>query len=177
MHTRVPLVLPATLILPSHEFACLVTDISGGGAGLQYPDGAPRGEVLAQLSIDEFGTFDGITVCHGGDSRGLRFLHGEAERNQLLVKLTLYVEEGLADVSQHGRWPAESKLSLTRTSGLCERCEVIRISLKGVCLVTEQRPPLHELVKLGRMYGRVSEHLADGILIRFLSFVQPKANA
>jgi hypothetical protein len=173
-HPRVPLVLPATLILPSHELSCLVTDISGGGAGLQYPDGAPGAGVIAQLAIEEFGTFDGITVRDGGDTRGLRFVHGEAERNHLLVKLILYIEEGLADASQQGRWPTEAKLSLTRTNGVHERCEVTRISLKGVFLVTEQRPPLQELVKLGRMYGRVSEHLPDGIMIRFLSFVQPE---
>lgn len=172
-HPRVPLVLPATLISPSREFSCLVTDISGGGAGLQYPDHAPGPEIPAQLVMDEFGTFDGITVRDGGETRGLQFLQGEAERNNLMMKLTLYVEEGLADASPHGRWPTEARLSLTRTNGVREHCEVTRISLKGVCLVTEQRPPLHDLVKLGRMYGRVSEHLLDGIMIRFLSFVQP----
>jgi hypothetical protein len=62
-HPRVPLVLPATLILPSssQELACLVTDISGGGAGLQYPDVAPGPDQMAQLSLEEFGTFEGVT--------------------------------------------------------------------------------------------------------------------
>lgn len=174
VYPRVPLILPATLILASQELPCLVTDISGGGAGLQYPDCAPGADVNAKLAIDEFGTFDGITVRDSGDTRALRFLQGEAERNHLLIKLILYVEEGLADASQQGRWPTEAKLSLTRTNGIRERCEVIRISLQGVCLVTEQRPPLQELVKLGRMYGRVAQHFSDGITISFLSFVQPE---
>ena len=151
-----------------------MTDISGGGAGLQYPDRAPGTDLVAQLALEEFGVFDGITVRTGGDRRGLRFLQGEAERNGLLVKLILYVEEGLADASQNGRWPTEAKLSLTRTNGIREHCEVIRISLQGVSLVTEQRPPLEELVKLGRMYGRVAQHLSDGITVRFLSFVPPE---
>jgi hypothetical protein len=173
---RVPLVLPATLTVPSHsqQLPCLVNDISGGGAGLQFPEGAPAPDLVAQLAIVEFGTFDGITVRSSGETRGLRFLQGEAERNNLLVKLTLYVEEGLADAAQHGRWPTEAKLSLTRTDGAIERCEVERISLQGVLLVTEQRPPLQELVKVGRMYGRVAEHLPDGIVISFLNFVQPE---
>ena len=175
-HPRVPLVLPATLILPTQELPCLVTDISGGGVGLQYPDYAPGAGLPAQLAIDEFGTFDGITVRDGGETRGLQFLQGEAERINLQVKLTLYVEEGLADASRQGRWPTEAKLSLTRTNGVRERCEVTRISLKGVSLITEQRPPLQELVKLGRMYGRVSEHLPQGVVIRFLSFVQPQTD-
>ena len=102
----------------------------------------------------------------------MRFLQGEAERNQLLVKLTLYVEEGLADAALHGRWPTEAKLSLTRTNGIREHCDVLRISLQGVFLITEQRPPLQELVKVGRMYGRVAEYLSDGIVISFLNFVQ-----
>jgi hypothetical protein len=178
-HPRVPLVLPATLILPatSQELPCLVTDISGGGAGLHYQQESPSAGLIARLAIEEFGVFDGITARASGGTRGLRFLQGEVERNRLMVKLTLYVEEGLADASRRGRWPTEARLSLARTNGLRERCEVIRISLQGVAVLTEQRPPVGELVNLGRMYGRVAQHLSDGITIRFLSFVQPEENA
>ena len=79
--------------------------------------------------------------------------------------------EGLADTAQHGRWPTEAKLSLTRTNGIREHCGVLRISLQGFFLITEQRYP-PELVKIGRVYGRVAEHLPDGIVISFLNFVQ-----
>lgn len=178
-HPRVPLILPATLVMPGFaDYPCMVTDISGGGAGLQYPDDrAPAGECVAHLAIEEFGTFAGITVQHSGDTRGLRFVQGEAERNHLLVKLILYVEEGLADAAQRGSWPDHAALSLTRTNGIHERCEVLRISLQGVSLTTQQRPPLGELVRLGRMYGRVAQHLAEGIAISFLSFVNPAEGA
>jgi hypothetical protein len=173
-HPRVPLILPAILRLASKgQFSCGVTDISAGGAGLQYPGLAPGAECVAQLVIQEFGTFEGITVRDSGDKRGLRFFQGEAERNHLLAKLTLYVEEGLLDAYQHGRLPAQTRLSLTRTTGIHEKCDVLRISLHGVSLATEQRPPVGELVRLGRMYGRVTQHLASGIDIRFLSFVNP----
>lgn len=173
-HPRVPLILPATVHVEGFEgFACMVTDISGGGAGVQYLDTAPSAECVARLVIDEFGTFDGITVRGGADRCGIRFVQGEAERNNLPIKLTLYVEEGLADASQHGRWPTEPRLSLTRTTGIQEKCDVLCISLQGLTLATEQRPPLGELVRLGRMYGRVIEHLQNGIAIRFLSFVNP----
>jgi hypothetical protein len=162
------------LILPAHSQrqACVVTDISAGGAGLQYPDLAPAADLIAQLVIEGFGAFDGITVRDGGSARGLRFLHGEPERNNLLIRLALYVEEGLADVSRHHDCPGEAKLSLTRTSGVRESCRVIQISLQGVSLMTELRPPLGELVRLGRMYGRVAGHLSDGITVRFISFVR-----
>ena len=177
-HPRVPLVLPATLVLPQREgLPCLVTDISGGGAGLQYPDQVPAAELAAQLVIEEFGTFEGITARDSGETRGLRFQPGEAERNHLRVKLTLYVEEGLADAAQRGRWPTEAKLSLIGTNGFTEWCGVLRISLQGVSLVTRQRPPLGELIRLGRMYGRVAEHLPEGLAIRFLSFVRPETEA
>jgi hypothetical protein len=173
-HPRVPLILPAMLRLASaDQFPCMVTDISGGGAGLQFSDCAPGAECVAQLAIEEFGSFDGITVRDSGDKRGLRFVQGEAERNHLLVKLTLYVEEGLIDASRDGCWPAEATLTLTRTTGIHEKCGVLRISLHGVSLATEQRPPVGELVRLGRMYGRVTQHLASGIDICFLSFVNP----
>jgi hypothetical protein len=176
-HPRVPLILPAKLTVQGQDdYPCLVTDISGGGAGLQYPDRFPVAECIANLAIDEFGVFSGITVRDSGDTKGVRFVHGEAERNSLLIKLTLYVEEGLADISRHGHWPSEARLLLTRTTGIQEQCHVLGISLQGVSLVTEQRPPLGELVRLGRMYGRVAEYLAEGIAVRFLSFVNPKSD-
>ena len=173
-HPRVPLILPATVhVEGSDGFACMVTDISGGGAGLQYLEAAPGAECVARLVIEQFGTFEGITVRDGGTWRGIRFVQGETERNNLLAKLTLYVEEGLADASRHGRWPTEPKLSLTRTTGIQEKCDVLTISLQDLTLATEQRPQLGELVRLGRMYGRVTQHLQNGIGIHFLSFVNP----
>lgn len=171
-YPRVPLVLPAFLTLPGAEsFACLVTDISGGGAGLNYLDQAPDGEQAATLDIAAFGRFEGVTVRHQGERRGLRFLDGEAERNRLTPKLILYVEEGLAERSDKDPSPAEARLSLTRTTGMRESCDVLDISLEGVRVATGQRPPIGELVRLGRMYGRVSGHLENGIQIGFLNFV------
>jgi hypothetical protein len=169
---RVPLVLPATLTLPGAEsFSCLVTDISGGGAGLNYLDQAPDGERAATLDIGDFGRFEGVTVRDQGDRRGLRFLDGEAGRNRLMPKLILYVEEGLAELGEKDRSPAQDRLSLIRTTGVRESCDVLDISLLGVSVATGQRPPIGELVRLGRMYGRVTGHLGNGVQIGFLNFV------
>ena len=171
-HPRVPLVLPGLLIVREAEnFPCVVTDISESGAGLQYYDQVPKAESVARLLIAEFGTFEGVTIRDNGETRGLRFSPGEAERNQLLIKLTLFVEEGLADVPQGDHLPTEAKLSLVRNTGIKEQCAVQQITLKGVSLTTEQRPPLGELVRLGRMYGRVAQHLSQGVGVNFLSFV------
>jgi hypothetical protein len=175
---RVPLVLPATLTLPGAEnFACLVTDISGGGAGLSYVDQAPDGESAATLDIGAFGRFNGVTVRDQGTRRGLRFLDGEAERNRLMPKLILFVEEGLAELGGMEPWPAQDRLSLIRTTGSRESCDVLDISLEGVTVATAQRPQIGELVRLGRMYGRVSGHLANGIQIGFLNFVSAGLDA
>jgi PilZ domain-containing protein len=169
---RVPLVLPATLTLPGAEsFSCLVTDISGGGAGLNYLDQAPEGERVATLDIGAFGRFEGTTVRDQGERRGLRFLDGEAGRNRSMPKLILYVEEGLAELGETDRWSMQDRLSLVRTTGIRESCDVLDISLQGVSVITGQRPPVGELVRLGRMYGRVTGHLGNGIQIGFLNFV------
>lgn len=175
-HPRVPIILPGLLVVSEAEtFRCMVTDVSQSGAGLQYQDQVPKAETVARLIIEQFGVFEGVTVRDCGETRGLRFSPGEADRNQLLIKLTLFVEEGVADVSRQERSLTEAKLSMVRTSGIHERCAVQKISLKGVSLATEQRPPVGELVRLGRMYGRVAQHNSQGVAVRFLSFVNPDA--
>jgi hypothetical protein len=56
----------------------------------------------------------------------------------------------------------------TRSTGDQIRCEVIDLSLSGVSLRSEFRPPLGEHVLIGHRAGRVARHHEDGIGIEFL---------
>jgi hypothetical protein len=62
-----------------------------------------------------------------------------------------------------------------RAGGEYEACALLDISPQGMSLRTESRPPIGEIVKLGRSCGRVARHHADGIGIQFLSLVEAAA--
>ena len=151
---------------------CSVIDLSLGGAGIHYHDAAPVADAVARIEIEGFGIFDGITVRDAGDLRGLRFLRGEAERHNLIGKLTKFIENGLGE-GPDDTISYPSTLAFRRTNGREERCEIACITLHGVVLVTTQRPTLGELVRLGRLYGRVVRHFVEGIGVEFVSFVNP----
>lgn len=178
LDARVPLVLPAQISLAGAQpIACSVVDLSMGGAGIQYPAEAPPSEVVGRLHIDGFGIFDGITVRDAGDNRGLRFLNGEAKRLNLIGKLTTYIEEGLGEgLDEDHTINYQSTLRICRTDGQEERCEIACITLQGVVLMTEQRPPLGELVRVGRLYGRIARHFPEAIGVEFIRFVNTSAS-
>lgn len=179
LDARVPLVLPAQISLAgAPPIPCSVVDLSMGGAGLLYPGEGPPSEVVGRLHIDGFGLFDGITVRDAGDSRGLRFLNGEAKRLNLIGKLTTYIEEGLGEgEGEDHTINYESTLRICRPHGQEERCEIACITLQGVVLMTELRPPLGELVRVGRLYGRIARHFPEAIGVEFIRFVDKSASA
>jgi hypothetical protein len=171
-YPRVPTSIPATIsIFADHTTNdCLVTDLSASGAGIEYHHPSPPAERICRLEISWFGGFDGITTRDGGTCFGVRFLFGEAERLDLLGKLTKFVEIGLSpgtddDVVETIR----PRLLFKTASGQRHLCEVVNISLRGVFIRADVRPPLGELVKIGSMYGRVDSHHGEGLGIVFVS--------
>jgi hypothetical protein len=181
-HPRVPMAIPAKISIPAEAAIreCVVTDLSAGGAGLQYIDAPPRAELVCLLTVEGFGSFEGITIRDSGAVRGVRFLFGEAERRHLQENLIAFIKEGMLAVSERPkceRGPEKTRLAFTRTNGDHHQCEVRDISLRGVSLETQVRPPVGELVKLARVYGRVVHHDTAGIGIEFVSFVSDPAAA
>ena len=47
-------------------------------------------------------------------------------------------------------------------------CEVLDLSVSGVSLKTDVRPPIGEFVLIGQMAGRVARHHEQGIGIEFV---------
>jgi hypothetical protein len=171
---RIPISVPARISVGgAPPVDCSVVDLSLGGAGIRYEgQAAPMADAVARLQIQGFGIFDGITVRDAGDLRGLRFVQGEAERHRLLDKLTAFIEEGLNDPTS-GLAESRSTLSLHRANGRQEQCEVLCITFQGVVLSTTQRPTLGEMVRVGRLYGRVVRYFLEGVGVEFISFVNP----
>jgi hypothetical protein len=174
---RVPLILSAQISVRRDSLVqpCIVSDISASGAGLLYELIAPRQEMVGLLEITGIGRFHGVTVHAAGRVGGFSFLHGEAERNNLLHKLVTLIERGVtgetAERRKSVREPATAQLILTLPSGATELCQVLDLSLDGVYLSTKSRPPVGHLLRVGALYARVMCHRDDGIGMKFISFV------
>src|SRR5205823_6033391 len=127
---------------------------------------------IVDLEIDLFGKYEGVTVHQSGTVCGVRFLFGEAERQNLAAKLTAFVTDGIAGVERGvlSGWSRQLRLPLVRPNGFREQCDVLDISLQGVLLGNCSRLPIGELVNLGSMYGRVATHIEEGIGIQFVTF-------
>jgi PilZ domain len=81
------------------------------------------------------------------------------------------VNDGLTSNTRkrrHRRLPSATPQQLIRPNGDRISYEVLDISLGGVSLKTELRPPIGELTNLGFTYGRVVRHHDEGIAIEFL---------
>ena len=83
-----------------------------------------------------------------------------------------------ADLRRHDRVEAASGnfTHYTRSTGEQVRCEVLDLSLTGVSLKTEQKPPVGEHLLVGHRAGRVARHHGTGIGIEFLGVTSNPEN-
>jgi hypothetical protein len=170
---RFALNLQGKLFVPaeSSTMDCEVVDLSAGGAGVRCED-APPLETFVVLYVDGFGRFEAVATRFVDGLLGLRFLCTETKRQRLIEKLNVFVNHGLTAATRLRRYERMAPGSLshfTRADGQQVRCDVLDISLQGFSLKTNVRPPIDELVRLGRTYGRVVRHHDRGIGVEIVS--------
>jgi hypothetical protein len=76
---------------------------------------------------------------------------------------------------RHDRTPTKGFARFTRANGDILACEVVDLSLSGVSLKTDSRPPLGEVVLIGQMAGKVVRYHETGIAIEFVGPPSEKA--
>jgi len=150
---------------------CSIVDLSAGGAGVQCAN-APPLHTFVVLYIDGMGRYEGVAVRYSDGVLGLQFQCGEAKRKRLIEKLNLYVQQGVTSVTHvraHERIPHKAEMFSTRPNGDQVRCDVLDISLQGMSLKTNGRPPLHELIQIGKTFGRVVRYHEQGVGVQFVA--------
>ncbi len=174
--TRHSIALEGKIFVPAEQTTldCHILNISGGDAGVQCEE-PPTLQTFVVLFIDGFGRFEAITTRHRQGELGLRFVCRELKRQRLLQDIETFVREGGSSktrLRRHLRTPSLSSGYFGRPNGEQVRCDVLDISLQGISLRTVSRPPIGDLINLGRMYGRVVRHHSEGIAIQFLELAQ-----
>jgi hypothetical protein len=171
-YERTKLYLPGQLFNPASEQSmdCKVLNLSAGGAAIQCAQSfAP--DVPLVLYVENFGRFEGKTIVHADSQLALKFSIGESKRGRLSDMLRSFALHGVAGITQsrqHVRVPTLVSGSIVRANGQILSCDVLDISLEGVSVRTKIRPPVGEIVNLGRTRGRVVRHHEDGIAIQYV---------
>jgi hypothetical protein len=169
---RVRVDLPGRLFIPadSHEARCTVTDLSPGGAAITC-EIVPEAGTPVILYVDNFGRFEGTVARRDGEGFGVAFVCTPSKRERIAEQLILFLNKTLVDDSvlrRHERSSQKGFAKFTRADGQIVKCEVMDISVGGVSLRTDVKPPIGEFVLIAQIAGRVARHHADGIGIEYV---------
>jgi hypothetical protein len=186
-YKRVPIDIQGKIFVPGDErdASCQIVDLSPGGAQVTCTLGLPAGTAIV-LYIDGFGRFEGVVARPVEPTQqpegyfGIKFNCSALKRERVAEQLTAYLNKGVVDDStlrRHDREPTKGLARFTRANGDIIGCEVLDLSLSGVSLKTETKPPIGEVVLIGQMAGRVARHHEDGIGIEFVGSPHERANA
>lgn len=168
---RVPMALAGKVFFPATEIEqdCIVTDISLGGATLQYAERPVPGHEIV-LYIPGFDRLAGVVARADDEEAGMRFVCSDAKRERVAASIMLFLAG--APLQTRLRRAERNAIvlptSLTRPDGETIEFVVRDISLTGAALQTPARPPLDEIVILGTMQARVTRHFEDGIALEFV---------
>ena len=153
------------------EAHCKIVDLSAGGARVLSEVIPPPG-TLVVVYIDGFGRFEGSIARTEQKGFGIQFHCTAHKRERLAELLKLYVSGSPVDettLRRHDRTPAKGNVSFTRADGNVVNCKMLDISLSGVSVATDIRPPIGETVFISGIAGRVARHHDTGIGIEFVS--------
>ncbi len=169
---RVRVDLPGRLFVPSdaREARCTISDLSPGGAAIVC-EMIPEAGTPVILYVDGFGRFEGNVVRRDGYGFGIAFICTPSKRERTAEQLILFLNKALVDESvmrRHERSNQKGFARYTRADGQIVHCEVMDISVGGVSLRTDVKPPIGEFVLIAQIAGRVARHHADGIGIEFV---------
>jgi hypothetical protein len=169
---RVRVDLPGRLFVPAdgREARCTVLDLSPGGAAIGS-EIIPEAGTSVVLYIDGFGRFEGNVVRCDSEGFGLAFVCTPSKRERTAEQLILFLNKSLVDdhvLRRHERTHQKGFANFTRVDGQIIHGEVTDISVSGVSLKTDIKPPVGEFVLIAQIAGRVVRHDADGIVIEFV---------
>jgi len=169
---RVRVDLPGRLFIPadSREARCTVTDLSPGGAAISC-ETVPEAGTSLVLYVDGFGRFEGNVVRCDGHGFGMAFVCTPSKRERTAEQLILFLNKSLVDDSvlrRHERSNQKGFAKFTRADGQIVQCEIVDMSVGGVSLKSDVKPPIGEFVLIAQIAGRVARHHTDGIGIEFI---------
>jgi hypothetical protein len=171
-HRRVVITLPVRFMVEGgHEHRALSYDMSPGGVSLTSDERPAIGARLV-LYVDDIGRCEGKVVRHHDYGFAMRLIATQNRRDRIAERLTFHANRHRLrpeDLRTHERTELDRQTCCVLPDGSERLCRVIDLSLTGAALSIKQRPPIGEIVVIGRIQGKVVRHTPEGIAIRFLT--------
>ena len=140
----------------------------------------PKGRAV--IYLETFGRFEGPIIRAKSGSFVMTFSCSLQKREKLADQLTLEINRHLLSESDLRRFDRVEAASgsfthYTRSTGEQIRCEVLDLSMTGVSVRTELKPPVGEHVLIGHRAGRIARHHGDGMAVEFLGITGNSAES
>lgn len=175
-HRRVALTLLGRFMRASKEdFNCKLVDVSVGGAAIHTPVEVEMGERIV-ATFDHIGCIEGhvVRIFPGGFAIELQAT--QYKRDKLAAQITWLMNrhelgDG-ADVRRHERISiakAKKEAMMKLDEGVVIPVNVIDFSMSGASIATNARPPIGQMVLVGKLKAKVVRHHSEGIGVEFLS--------
>jgi hypothetical protein len=177
MVTAAPLNLTGRYMTPDQmEYSCVLEHVNLPEMHLST-EGAFALESRIVVYLDELGRLEGEIT--GKTESG--FVFNVDMTKPRLVKINEKLgflqdrgDSGSTDLRRHNRIePNQQTSHLTLSDGRTYPCEVVDISISGAAIDVEVIPTIGTYVMLGKMRGRVTRILEEGIAIEFVKILNP----
>jgi hypothetical protein len=170
-HERVQIDLGGRLFLPGdgQEAPCRIVEMSAEGAQVVC-EIIPASGTFAILYIEGLGRFETEVIRSEWDRFAVALRCSPLKQTRVAELLQQITNGGNVKqpvLRRHERVEGEGIAHFTRSSGQIVACEVLDLSLSGVSLKAETKPPVGEIVMIGQMSGRVVRHHETGIGVEF----------
>jgi hypothetical protein len=164
------------MLADRREFPCQVVNMSPGGMALIAPvSGTPGERIIAY--VDHLGRLEGHIARSFQNGFAMTIAATARKRDKLAAQLAWLANchiRGLPEDARHGRIVPHNPIGrLILPNGTNMTCRIIDVSQSGAGIASDQRPPIGELVTLGKAEGRVVCHLEGGFAIAFTRLQHP----
>lgn len=176
-HQRVQVNLLGRYMLDDRrEFPCQVSNMSPGGMALIAPVSGERGERVIAY-VDQLGRLEGRIARVFQNGFAMTIAATPRKRDKLAAQLTWLANSdllGIPEDRRHGRYIPKNPLArVILPNGINVTCQILDLSLSGVAVASQNRPPLGAIVTVGNTMGRVVRHVENGFAIEFTRLQHP----
>lgn len=152
------------------EFPCQVVDMSPGGMAVIAPQSGRLGERVVAY-IDHIGRLEGMIARIFPSGFSMTIAASQRKRDKLAAQLTWLANRQILNLPEdrrHQRVAARDQTTtLVMENGTEEKCRIVDLSVSGVAVISDNRPPLGSAVRVGKAPGRVVRHLDNGFAVEF----------
>lgn len=178
-HRRVAVTLHGRFMRESkQEYPCKLVDISVSGAAIDTAAEVESGERIV-ATFEHLGCIEGRVVRKLVGGFAIELQATQYKRDKLAGQIAWLMNrhelgEG-AEARRHERIASAStkEVVLKLDEGVSIPVSVIDFSMSGTSVATTARPPIGQLVQIGKLKGKVIRHHDEGIGIEFLA-IQPQ---